>query len=213
MPTAHQPVPHSEFEALMRRYNSRLFRVARAILRDDAEAEDAVQDAYLQIYRKLHEFRGDSQVSTWLTRVVVNAALMRARKQKRAVVVPLQKPGAAGAPDTVIELEDRQAASPSQVTFRAEVRKILERRIDELPLAFRTVFVMRDVQDMSVHETADALGISEPTVRTRLFRARAMLREALQQEIDDASIDVFSFAGDRCDRIVATVIQIVSSEA
>jgi RNA polymerase sigma-70 factor, ECF subfamily len=110
-------------------------------------------------------------------------------------------------------LEDRQAASPSQVTFRAEVRKILERRIDELPLAFRTVFVMRDVQDMSVHETADALGIPEPTVRTRLFRARAMLREALQQEIDDASIDVFSFAGDRCDRIVATVIQIVSSEA
>jgi RNA polymerase sigma-70 factor, ECF subfamily len=213
MPTAHQPFPHSEFEALMRRYNSRLFRVARAILRDDAEAEDAVQDAYLQIYRKLHEFRGDSQVSTWLTRVVVNAALMRARKQKRAVVVPLQKPGAAGAPDTVIELEDRQAASPSQVTFRAEVRKILERRIDELPLAFRTVFVMRDVQDMSVHETADALGIPEPTVRTRLFRARAMLREALQQEIDDASIDVFSFAGDRCDRIVATVIQIVSSEA
>jgi RNA polymerase sigma-70 factor, ECF subfamily len=213
MPTAHQPVRHSEFEALMRRYNSRLFRVARAILRDDAEAEDAVQDAYLQIYRKLHEFRGDSQVSTWLTRVVVNAALMRARKQKRAVVVPLQKPGAAGAPDTVIELEDRQAASPSQVTFRAEVRKILERRIDELPLAFRTVFVMRDVQDMSVHETADALGIPEPTVRTRLFRARAMLREALQQEIDDASIDVFSFAGDRCDRIVATVIQIVSSEA
>jgi RNA polymerase sigma-70 factor, ECF subfamily len=213
MPTAHQPVPHSEFEALMRRYNSRLFRVARAILRDDAEAEDAVQDAYLQIYRKLHEFRGDSQVSTWLTRVVVNAALMRARKQKRAVVVPLQKPGAAGAPDTGTELEDRQAASPSQVTFRAEVRKILERRIDELPLAFRTVFVMRDVQDMSVHETADALGIPEPTVRTRLFRARAMLREALQQEIDDASIDVFSFAGDRCDRIVATVIQIVSSEA
>ena len=197
----------------MRRYNSRLFRVARAILRDDAEAEDAVQDAYLQIYRKLHEFRGDSQISTWLTRVVVNAALMRARKQKRAVVVPLQKPGAAGAPDTPIELEDRQAASPSQMTFRAEVRKILERRIDELPLAFRTVFVMRDVQDMSVHETADALGIPEPTVRTRLFRARAMLREALQQEIDDASIDVFSFAGDRCDRIVASVIQIVSSEA
>jgi RNA polymerase sigma-70 factor (ECF subfamily) len=87
------------------------------------------------------------------------------------------------------------------------VRRILERRIDELPLAFRTVFVMRDVQDMSVQETADALGIPDATVRTRLFRARGMLREVLQREIDDASIDVFSFAGDRCDRIVASVVQ------
>ena len=194
----------------MRRYNSRLFRVARAILRDDAEAEDAVQDAYLQVYRKLHEFRGDAQLSTWLTRVVVNAALMRVRKQKRGVVVPLPTRAAGDGGDMPLDLEDRKAASPSEVTFRAEVRRILERRIDELPLAFRTVFVMRDVQDMSVHETADALGVPESTVRTRLFRARAMLREALQREIEDASIDVFSFAGDRCDRIVANVLRIVS---
>ena len=193
----------------MRRYNSRLFRVARAILRDDAEAEDAVQDAYLQVYRKLHEFRGDSQISTWLTRVVVNAALMRVRKQKRGVVVPLQRRrGATSEPQ--LDVADERTASPSDTTFRAEVRRILERRIDELPLAFRTVFVMRDVQDMSVRETADALGIPEATVRTRLFRARALLRESLQREIDDASIDVFSFAGDRCDRIVAAVLRIVS---
>lgn len=212
MPSSAQPkVPLSDFEALMRRYNSRLFRVARAILRNDAEAEDAVQDAYLQIYRKLHEFRGDSQISTWLTRVVVNAALMRVRKQKRAVVVPLQK-SADGSGDAPLEVEDRRAASPSDITFRAEVRRILERRIDELPLAFRTVFVMRDVQDMSVQETADALGIPEATVRTRLFRARALLREALQREIDDASIDVFSFAGERCDRIVASVLLAVASD-
>ncbi|HTL43155.1 MAG TPA: RNA polymerase sigma factor [Vicinamibacterales bacterium] len=205
-PAAQQKPSLSDFESLMRRYNTRLFRVARAILRDDAEAEDAVQDAYLQAYRKLHEFRGDSQVSTWLTRVVVNAALMRVRKQKRGVVVQLQRPAAQGS-ETPMDVEDRRAASPSEVTFRAEVRRILERRIDELPLAFRTVFVMRDVQDMSVQETADALGIPEATVRTRLFRARGMLREALQREIDDASIDVFSFAGDRCDRIVASVVR------
>ena len=210
--SAANPAGLDDFEALMRRYNSRLFRVARSILRDDAEAEDAVQDAYLQVYRKLHEFRGDSQISTWLTRVVVNASLMRARKQKRAKVVPLQKSidGASYAP---LDVADERTASPSDVTFRAEVRRILERRIDELPLAFRTVFVMRDVQDMSVHETAEALGIPEPTVRTRLFRARALLRESLQREVDDASIDVFSFAGDRCDRIVAAVLRIVSSEA
>jgi RNA polymerase sigma-70 factor (ECF subfamily) len=128
------------------------------------------------------------------------------RKQKRGVVVQLQRPAAQGS-ETPMDVEDRRAASPSEVTFRAEVRRILERRIDELPLAFRTVFVMRDVQDMSVQETADALGIPEATVRTRLFRARGMLREALQREIDDASIDVFSFAGDRCDRIVASVVR------
>jgi len=210
-PPSPAAVPLSDFEALMRRYNTRLFRVARAILRDDAEAEDAVQDAYLQVYRKLHEFRGDSQLSTWLTRVVVNAALMRVRKQKRGVVVPLQRPSG-GASATPLDLADERSASPSEVTFRAEVRRILERRIDELPLAFRTVFVMRDVQDMSVRETAEALGIPEATVRTRLFRARALLRAALQREIDDASIDVFSFAGDRCDRIVATVLRILSTE-
>ena len=199
----------------MRRYNSRLFRVARAILRNDAEAEDALQDAYLQIYRKLHEFRGDAQISTWLTRVVVNAALMRARKQKRAIVVPLQKRdrGDRGEHDAMADVEDRRAPSPSDITLRGEIRRILERRIDELPLAFRTVFVMRDVQDMSVHETADALGIPEPTVRTRLFRARALLREALQREIDDASTDVFAFDGDRCDRIVAAVLDQVRNDA
>jgi RNA polymerase sigma-70 factor (ECF subfamily) len=205
--TAAQQKPSlNDFEALMRRYNTRLFRVARAILRNDAEAEDAVQDAYLQVYRKLHEFRGDSQVSTWLTRVVVNAALMRVRKQKRGVVVQLQRPAGQGS-ETPMDVEDRRAASPSEVTFRAEVRRILERRIDELPLAFRTVFVMRDVQDMSVQESAAALGIPDATVRSRLIRARGMLREALQREIDHASIDVVSVAGDRCDRIVASVLR------
>jgi len=202
---------HAAFETLMRQHNTRLYRVARAILRDDAEAEDAVQDAYLQAYRKFHEFRGDSQVGTWLTRIVVNEALMRLRRHRRATVVPLH--GTFGPADgsAEVDVEDHKVESPSDSTLRGEVRRILERRIDELPLTFRAVFVMRDVQDMSVQETADALGIPSATVRTRLFRARALLREALQREMDAASSDVFAFDGARCDRIVDNVLQRVDT--
>jgi RNA polymerase sigma-70 factor (ECF subfamily) len=202
----------ASFEMLMRRHNTRLFRVARSIVRNDAEAEDAVQDAYLQAYRKFDDFRGDAELTTWLTRIVVNAALMRLRRHKQVTVVPLggsghgQTRASAGTPS---EIEDARAESPQDSAFRTEIRQILERRIDELPLAFRAVFVMRDVQDMTARETAEALGIPEATVRTRLFRARALLRDALQREIDHASGDVFGFAGDRCDRIVAAVLRAV----
>lgn len=197
---------HAAFESLMRQHNTRLYRVARAILRDEAEAEDAVQDAYLQAYRKFHEFRGEAQVSTWLTRIVVNEALMRLRRHRRATVVPLHGAFDPSGGASEVDVEDPKVESPSDSTLRAEVRRILERRIDELPLTFRAVFVMRDVQDMSVQETAEALGIPEATVRTRLFRARGLLREALQREMDAAASDVFAFDGARCDRIVETVI-------
>jgi RNA polymerase sigma-70 factor (ECF subfamily) len=177
-----------------------------------AEAEDAVQDAYLQAYRKMHEFRGDSKIDTWLTRITVNAALMRLRKQRHGVIVPL--PSSRGRQDNGLnDVPDSRAESPQDAAVRSEIRRALERRIDELPLAFRTVFVMRDVQDMTSHETAAALGIPEATVRTRLFRARTLLREALQREIDDASADVFAFAGERCDRIVAAVLRAIETGA
>lgn len=196
----------------MRRHNTRLFRVARAILRDDADAEDAVQDAYLQAYRKMHEFRGDAKVETWLTRITVNAALMRLRKRRKGVVVAL--PGAQGrGEDVLAEVADDRTESPQDAAVRGEIRRTLERRIDELPLVFRTVFVMRDVQDMTSLETAEALGIPEATVRTRLFRARTLLRESLQREIDAASADVFGFAGERCDRIVAAVLRAIEPGA
>jgi RNA polymerase sigma-70 factor (ECF subfamily) len=203
------------FEVLMRRHNTRLFRVARAILRDDAEAEDALQDAYLDAYRHIGEFRGGAQLGTWLTRVVINHSLMRYRKQKRdRVVVPIGPHSslAPWRPDGVeggqreAEMRDDRAELPVESTLRAEIRRILERRIDQLPTAFRTVFVMRDVEDMSVQETADALGIPPATVRTRLFRARALLREGLARDMDIATSDVFRFAGERCDRIVAGVL-------
>ena len=192
------------FEVLMRRHNTRLFRVARAILRDDAEAEDALQDAYLDAYRHMGGFRGGAQLGTWLTRVVINHALMRNRRQKRdRVVVPIGAPFDAAA--------DEKAELPVETTLRAEIRRILERRIDQLPAAFRTVFVMRDVEDMSVQETSDALGIPPATVRTRLFRARALLREGLARDMDIATSDVFRFAGARCDRIVAGVLAALAS--
>ena len=195
------------FEALMRRYNGRLFRAARAILRDDAEAEDALQDAYLDAYRHMADFRGGARLGTWLTRIVINRALMRLRSQKRdRVVVPFGDRGATDTDQPVAEMADELSESPPTATLRAELRRILERRIDELPIAFRTVFVMREVEDMTVEETAESLSIPPATVRSRLFRARALLREALARDMDMATLDVFGFAGERCDRIVAGVL-------
>ncbi|MEO8078617.1 MAG: RNA polymerase sigma factor [Acidobacteriota bacterium] len=196
------------FEALMRRHNTRLFRVARAILRDDTEAEDALQDAYLDAYRHLGEFRGDSQPATWLTRIVINQALMRRRRSRRggASVIQFSHRNPTGAHRTEDDVADHKTESPSSATLRAEIRRMLERRIDDLPVAFRTVFVMRDVEDLSVAETAECLSIPQATVRTRLFRARALLRAGLAQDMDTAAADVFAFAGERCDRIVAGVL-------
>ena len=196
---------YQAFEAVMRRHNGRLFRVARSILKNDADAEDALQDAYLEAYRHLDEFRAEAQLSTWLTRIVVNQSLMRVRKQKRdGTVVPFQPEGAEPRPE--VEVRDDKSESPSTTVLRTEMRRILERRIDELPVAYRTVFVMREIEDMSVEETAQCLDIPSSTVRTRLFRARALLRASVSRDVDMATGDVFAFLGARCDRIVANVL-------
>lgn len=197
----------------MRRYNTRLFRIARTILKDDAAAEDALQDAYVRAYGHMDTFRGDAELSTWLTRIVINEALMALRKRKRErTVVPFtpNNDGGGTSEATVMDVEDRRAESPSDTALRGEIRRIIERRIDELPVAFRTVFVMREVEDMSVQETAECLGIPAATVRTRLFRARTLLREALERDMDSARASVFGFAGARCDRIVAGVLARIS---
>jgi RNA polymerase sigma-70 factor (ECF subfamily) len=193
------------FEAIMRRYNRPLFRTARAILRDDAEAEDALQEAYLQVYRTLGSYRGEARLSTWLARVVANEALMRLRKHaRRAAIVPLDASAA------VEELREEAEASrdkePEASAGRAELRKLLEARIDALPAAFRTAFMLRAVEEYSVEETAAILGIPEATVRSRFFRARSLLREGLASEVDLACTEAFSFAGERCDRVVAGVL-------
>ena len=209
---------HAAFEALMRRHNGKLFRVARAILRDDAEAEDALQEAYLDAFRHMDDFRGGAQVATWLTRIVINQALMRLRRRKRdRVVVPFGDRRAAdrsGGPDQPeADVVDDTTESPPGAVLRGELRRLLERRIDDLPIAFRTVFVMRDVDDLTVQETADCLAIPAATVRTRLFRARALLRESLARDLDTATAEVFGFAGERCDRIVAGVLAALSRSA
>ena len=191
----------------MRRHNTRLFRAARAILKDDAEAEDALQDAYLEAYRHIGEFRGDAQLSTWLTRIVITRALMRLRKEKRhRNVVSIDSRETSDGDPMEADVEDDKAEPPAETVWRGELRKVIEQRIDELPLPFRTVFVLREIEDMSAADTADALGIPEATVRSRHFRARAMLRASIARDVDVASADAFSFDGERCDRIVGNVL-------
>lgn len=192
---------------LMRRHNQTLYRTARSILNDDAEAEDAVQETYLLAYRAMGQFQGNARLSTWLVRIAVNAALARLRKrQRRAEVIDLYSDAAPD--DRMLEanMGERSPEQPEQALLRAETRRLVEDKINRLPDAFRTVFVLRALEEMSVEETADCLGIPQETVRTRYFRARGLLREALAREIDTSIADAFSFAGDRCDRIVAGVM-------
>lgn len=194
------------FELLMRRHNRRLYRLARAMLRDAAEAEDALQDAYLAAYQSLAGFRGEASLGTWLSRVVANQCLARLRRQaRRANILPMVPLGEPEEQERAA-MTDASPETPEHALGRTELRALLERKLDALPEAFRTVFVMRCVEELSVEETALCLGIPEATVRTRQFRARGLLREALAQEIDLAERDVFSFDGARCDRIVSEVL-------
>lgn len=200
------------FELLMRRHNRRLYRLARAMLRDAAEAEDALQDGYLAAYESLAGFRGEASLATWLSRVVTNQCLARLRRQaRRDNILPIVPMPEADQPEPAIAAPE--TGNPDRALLRAQLRAVLERKLDELPRAFRTVFVLRCVEELSVEETAQCLGIPEATVRSRHFRARSLLREGLAQEMDLAERDVFSFAGARCDRIVANVLARVALRA
>ncbi|HPO17700.1 MAG TPA: RNA polymerase sigma factor [Rubrivivax sp.] len=193
------------FEVLMRRYNRLLFRSARSILKDDAEAEDALQEAYLLAWRGLAGFRTESKLSTWLVRIVTNEALGRLRRT-RAPVIPLEAAMTSTEPETQAALTDAADRGPERTVARAQMRALIESRIDRLPDLYRTVFVLRAVEELSVEQVALALDLPEATVRTRFFRARALLREGLAGEIDVALGEAFSFDGARCDRIVANVL-------
>jgi RNA polymerase sigma-70 factor (ECF subfamily) len=195
------------FEAMMRRHNRMLYRLARSILKEEADAEDAVQEAYLAAYRNIASFRGGSRLSTWLGRIVINEALARLRKQKHAaVIVPFATVERGEPRIEEDEMADDRTEPPEAAAMRAELRRLLERKIDDLPAQFRTVFVLRDVEELSVEETAECLNVAAATVRTRAFRARALLRESLAQEVGVATVNAFGFAGERCDRIVAAVL-------
>ena len=195
------------FAVLMRRYNRRLYRTARSILKDDGAAEDAVQEGYLAAWRHVGAFRGDAQIGTWLTRIVVNQALQALRRRRREQVVVLFDEPAGEPTDADGAVNDPPAADmPEDAMARTEMRRLIERKIDELPEAYRTVFVLREVEDMTVDEAATALGIPAATVRSRLFRAKARLRASLAEELDNATQEVFGFDGARCDRIVEAVL-------
>lgn len=195
------------FEQLMRRYNQALYRAARSILKNEQEAEEAVQDAYLKAYHAMVDYRADAKLSTWLTRIVINESLARRRKNHRRAKLFQLNIGIDSAqhPEDV-QMQHANDSSPEEQRHRDDVRRMIERNIDKLPDAFRCVFVLRALEEMSVEETATCLGISEGTVRSRFFRARGLMREAIAQEVDLSFEDAFSFAGKRCDRIVAGVM-------
>ena len=199
------------FEVLMRRYNQVLYRLARSIVKDDTEAEDVVQEAYLLAWRNAASFRGDAGLATWLTRIVVNEAAGRLRKTRRRADIIELVPGSVSeddlAEDTMAEPHSGAGfAPPETAALRAEARRLIEARIDALPDSMRTVFVLRAIEDLSAQETAAALGMQEATVRSQYFRARGLLREALARDFDIGVASAFSFDGERCDRIVARVL-------
>lgn len=195
---------HAAFERLMRQHNRRLYRLARAVLKDPAEADDVLQDAYLSAYQSLRHFRGEAALSTWLSRLVLNECSARLRRNnRRQNVIPMVSSTNSPEADTVAA---QDSDLPDKAIGRAQIRELLEHKLDELPEAFRIVFVLRSVEELTVEETARILDIPEDTVRSRHFRARGLLREALAQEIDLAERDVFEFGGGRCDGVIARVL-------
>lgn len=192
------------FEAIMRRHNRLLFRTARAILKSDADAEDALQQAYLRAWQALGDFRADARLSTWLVRIVVNEALGHLRRRPLRLV-PLDSAISSTEGGDQNWLHDDRDHGPDRAAMRSELRRIMEARIDRLPDDFRSVFMLRAVEEMSVEEVSQMLEIPEATVRTRFFRARSLLREGLSLDMDMALADAFAFDGARCSRVVAAV--------
>ena len=197
----------SAFRAIIQRNNRRLFRVARSILKDDSEAEDVVQEVYARAFEHISEFRGDSTLATWLIRIAINEAQGRLRRQRPAVDLAMIESEQKGMSEVISFPLASSNADPERVAAQREVRRLMERAIDELPDAFRVVFVMRLVEEMSVEETASFLGLREETVKTRLHRARNLLRRALDAQLAPALKDSFPFDGARCARISDVVLK------
>ncbi len=187
------------FEILMRRHNRRVFRAVRAILKRDDEAEDVMQDAYVRAYEHLAEFRQDAAFSTWLTRIAVNEALARLRRERRF------QPSEPSLEEPATMTVDAQH-SPEQLANARELRVVLERAIDALPDDFRAVFMLRAVEQMTGVETAECLGIPEDTVKTRLHRARLRLQEIVAGSLNSQCERAYEFHLSRCDRVVASVL-------
>lgn len=196
------------FRTIMQRHNRRLYRVARGVLGDDTEAEDVVQETYVKAFENLALFRGDSSLGTWLTRIAINEALGRKRKRRPTTDLgELDMIDEQGEARVLIFPGVRMDSNPEANASRSEIRLLLERAVDDLPEVFRIVFVMREVEQMSVAETASQLGIQPETVKTRLHRARRLLRETLEEKLGSALQDTYAFDGERCERMTNAVLR------
>ncbi len=191
------------FEIVMRRHNQRLYRVARSILRNDGEAEDVMQDAYVRAYEHLDQFAGRAKFSTWLTRIAVHEALARQRRGNRYQELDSMSDREGDPMDRLATL----APDPEQQASNSETRRLLEEAVERLPDAYRTIFMLRDVEEMSTIETAHVLDISEENVKVRLHRARALLRKSLYARAGMERKEAFNFHAVRCDRVVRNVFE------
>jgi len=191
--------------AIIQANNRRLYRLARGILRNDGEAEDVVQETYVRAFTHLESFRGDSSLATWLSRIAMNEALGRLRRQRPGVEWSTLPQGVLEA--QIIQFPRAASDDPEKSMAQREIQHVVEHAIDELPEAFRLVFITRVIEGMNVEETADILGLKPETVKTRLHRARAMLRDNVEKKIGPVVMEAFPFAGKRCERLTDAVLK------
>jgi RNA polymerase sigma-70 factor (ECF subfamily) len=195
----------SAFRTIMQRNNQRLYRIARGVIRDDFEAEDVVQEAYVQAFLHLGSFRGESSLSTWLSRITINEALGRHRRRRRVQAVRCV-PGGTTEAEIIRFPGSAEVEDPERAMAQRQILRLVEQATDDLPEGFRSVFVARVIEGMSVEETAELLGLRPQTVKTRLHRARGLVRKELQAKIGPILLDAFPFAGRRCERLTSAVM-------
>lgn len=199
----------SAFEAIMRRHNRLMFRTARGIVDDDAEAQDVVQEAYLRAFTSMAAYRGEAALSTWLARIAIHQAISAQRKKGRLLQLeetPQHRHGEADPEDAMSTHEPAETLTPEGHALQQQTRALLERAIAQLPPIYRSVFMLRAVEELSVDETANALAVSSEVVKTRFLRAKAMLRDLLKAEVDIPPRELYAFAGERCDAVVGHVL-------
>jgi RNA polymerase sigma-70 factor (ECF subfamily) len=197
------------FEILMRRHNQRIYRVARAIVKDESETEEVMQQAYLNAFTHLHQFEERSQFSTWLTRIAVNEAV--GRRQKRQAAASMTEEFDDSRQDATATFSSPQP-SPEHQAYARELQRVLEDAVDQLPDAYRAVFMLRDIEGLSTAETGEGLGLRAEAVKTRLHRARAMIRRMVSSRIGEVAAGAFEFQAPRCDRVVAFVMDRICSD-
>jgi len=195
------------FEILMRRHNQRVYRAVRAVVKDEADVEDVMQQAYINAFTHLHQFEERSQFSTWLIRIALHEAFGRRRKTQRAETTTARNGSDVDADrGEFMDALTSPSADPERQAYAQELHRVLEAAVDALPESYRTVFMLRDIEGLSTREAAQGLGLGDEAVKTRLHRARAMLRRAVTAQIGEVAAGAFQFHATRCDRVVTAVL-------